>query len=298
MPPEMKYVTVGLKEEVIELAPEFTRQIRDAMEKCSKTGVLNFQLMGLREIPREALKLKCIKELRLDSNQHIGFSDKGVPTELAQLKILSMKTCDFIQLPDTLSVLAKLETLELQQNLLIALPYTISRLKRLKFINASNNRLYEIPNGLGQLEGLSEVILENNNILYAPPDIKDWKKLDVLSLARNRISVFPEGLCRLKFLRRLNIEGNRLLSISRSIKDLPLEILRIGYNFIEWLPDDMFSSTLGQTIERFSCPENNLLDLPMSIKDVREECCIEAEFNPFVSPPTYVLAEGTKVIDG
>jgi Leucine-rich repeat (LRR) protein len=291
----MKFVTVGLKEEVSVALPEFKKQIRDVMAKCQVSGHLDLSLLGIREIPREALKLKGIKELRLDANQNFSFAERGVPAELDQLKHMSARSCMLTDIPSSISVLVKLQILEVQQNELIQLPASISRLKRLTVLNVENNHLSELPVGLGGLRDLVEIIADNNNMLALPSDIGQCETLEILSCARNRIQVFPSSICALKHLRKLNLEGNKLYNLPVSIGDMSLEVLRVGYNFIEWLPEDMFAGTLGKTIRHFSCPENNLLDLPVSLKDVPDTCLLEAEFNPLRSPPLYVLAEGVKV---
>lgn len=39
-----------------------------------------------------------------------------------------------------------------------------------------------------------------------------------------------------------------------------------GYNILESLPHDMFEGNLGRSIRFLSCPENNLLEIPMSYR--------------------------------
>ena len=53
---------------------------------------------------------------------------------------------------------------------------------------------------------------------------------------------------------------------------------------------------VGMKIKTFSCCENNLLQLPSSIHLVDEEASVESDFNPFISPPQYLIAEGLKSV--
>ena len=294
MPPQMQFQSIGLKEEVVELYPEFKLRIRASIDRCKVSNEMNLQLMGLREIPREVLKVPGIHELRLDQNQNLKFPN-GIPPELKNLKLLSVRNCCFAELPASVSVLAKLTTLDLQENCLNEIPVTISRLKRLGKLDLSKNRIYQLKPGLGVLDHLEYMNIDGNCISELPPDLSSCKSLQTLNCARNRLTELPADYCGLLALRRLNIENNRLLKLPPAIKNMRLEVLRVGYNSIEIFPDDMFSGDLGRTLKKFSCQENNLLELPISIKEVVNDIVLEAEFNPLVSPPSQVLSEGFRV---
>lgn len=294
MPPPMRFQTIGLNEEIVELYPEFKLRLRAAIERCKETNEVNLQLMGLREIPREVLKVPGIQQIRLDQNQNLQFP-AGIPPELKSLKLLSIRNCCFTELPDNISILAKLSTLDLQENKLNEIPVTVSRLKRLGHLDLSKNRIYRMHRGLGVLEHLTYLNIDGNCIADLPIDLSTCKALKTLNCARNRIRVLPAEYCSMLSIRRLNIENNRLLAVPPAIKYMRLEVLRIGYNLIELFPSDMFSDELGKYIKKFSCQENNLLEFPLSIKDVVNDIILEAEFNPLLSPPSQVLSEGFRV---
>jgi hypothetical protein len=294
MPPPMRFQTIGLKEEIVELYPEFKLRLRAAIDRCKETNEMNLQLMGLREVPREVLKVAGIQQLRLDQNQHLEFP-QGIPSELRSLKLLSVRNCCFTELPDNISILAKLETLDLQENKLNEIPLTVSRLKRLARLDLSKNRIYRMRPGLGALERLEYVNIDGNCISDLPVDLSSCKSLKTLNCARNRLRVLPLEYCSMLSIRRLNIENNRLLAVPPAIKEMRLEVLRMGYNLIEGLPSDMFSGELGRYIKKFSVQENNLLEFPMSMKEIVNDIILEAEFNPLFSPPSQVLSEGFRV---
>ena len=50
------------------------------------------------------------------------------------------------------------------------------------------------------------------------------------------------------------------------VRFIHVNVYRVGYNMLESLPEDMFDGNLGRSIRFFSCPENNLLEIPMSIR--------------------------------
>lgn len=138
--------------------------------------------------------------------------------------------------------------------------------------------------------------LESNYIEELPVEIGKMSKMKNLNLAKNRLFDIPETLCDMKGLKVLNLEKNRLRYLPSRISNMELVELKIGHNQIERLNDDIFARRLGKSIEFFSCVENNMMELPNSLGGVKERCVLEADYNPFVSPPPYLLSEGFKVV--
>lgn len=304
MPPTMEHHTIGLGEEIIEIYPEFRQRISKAIESCRTSGVMNLQLLGLRSLPRQILKVPpgTIRELRLDQNQNLSFEQtNGFPIELKSLQLLTLRNCSLssISLSNNISVLSKLNHLDLQENFLQFLPSTITRLKKLNIINYSKNQLKYLLTGYGTLEHLEIFDLHGNHLPQLPSDIPTGcKKLKYLNLSSNFLYFLPNNIYNLKNLLKLNIERNRIKYLPKEMKYLSLSSLRCGYNGMERLEDDLFDDNLGKSIEYFSCVENNILELPISIKDIvhGEKCHIAAEFNPLISPPPSVLVEGTSIL--
>jgi hypothetical protein len=116
-------------------------------------------------------------------------------------------------------------------------------------------------------------------------------ELKTLNLSKNRLNDVPESLCYLTSLRVLNLEKNRLINIPHYINQLSLLDFRIGHNQIEHLGDDLFNEQLGKILQFFSCVENNLLELPISIMKLSITCVLEADYNPLISPPPYLLSD-------
>mmetsp|Transcript_35485 Transcript_35485/g.66233 ORF Transcript_35485/g.66233 Transcript_35485/m.66233 type:complete len:1350 (-) Transcript_35485:239-4288(-) len=294
MPTEMTYQSFGVGEEVIEIYPEFKERIVDAIARCKETSELNLQLLGIKHIPREIYKLTNLKEFRLDQNQNLVL--KEFSSELKTLKLLSLRTCRIILLPTNISMLGKLETLDCQDNMMKMLPKQIVRLRKLKRLDLSKNKLYVLPNGFGAIEKLKVLDVDGNNLSEIPHDLGKNPSLRTLNLARNRILIFPFCMSGLTALVRLNVENNKLKRLPESIKDLNLRTLRCGYNILESLPNDMFEGNLGRSIRFLSCPENNLLEIPMSYRLVSPMGRLEAEYNPLISPPNKILCEGAGVL--
>jgi hypothetical protein len=121
-------------------------------------------------------------------------------------------------------------------------------------------------------------------------------RLKTLNLSKNRFTDCPDNICDLRDLKVLNLEKNRLQAVPVSIAKLAVVELRIGHNQIESLPGDMFAGELGRSIKVFSCCENNIMELPWSLTRIDVEALLEADFNPYISPPPYLLSEGLRVV--
>eukprot|EP01038_Epipyxis_sp_PR26KG_P010659 gene10659-14314_t len=295
MPPEMEYHSIGINKEVTVLKPEFDMIIKQMISTLSNDGFLNLQLLNLIEIPYQVAKLKGLKKLRLDYNEEITFP-KGFDKELKGLTYLSLRLCKLCELPDNLAHLKQLSTLLLEGNEFEMLPSKIMYLISLTTLDVSKNNLFSLPDGLHKLTNLKTLNLESNNIEQIPIELGQLKQLKVLNLAHNRINDFPESLCYLSAMKILNIEKNKLKFLPKKISNLFLIELRIGYNMIEYLPDDIFSYNLKSTLMFFSVCENNLLELPLSIAYLHIEAKVDADYNPLLSPPPYLLSEKLVVL--
>lgn len=160
----------------------------------------------------------------------------------------------------------------------------------------SKNRIYELPDGFETLTKLTTLNLESNNLEHIPTNIYKLHKLKVLNISKNRIYDCSDEISHLSELKILNIEKNYLHYIPHNISQLNVVELRIGHNQIEILPNDIFNSNLGKSIQIFSCCENNLMELPWSITKLHPDTLLEADFNPYISPPPYLLSEGLQIL--
>lgn len=252
--------------------------------------------MGLKEIPVEVLKLRKLKRLRFDFNDRMDLHKKGIPEELGGLRMLSFKSCKMDYMPDNVHNLKRITTFILEENKFEELPPSFTKLRTLTNLDISKNRLYNLPANFESLLNLRTLNLESNNIEIMPPALGRITSLQTINLSKNRIRDLPDLFCDMSQLKKLNLEGNKLTCLPTRIKIMRLVELRVGHNNIEILPDDMFSESLGMSCKVFSFCENNLLEVPSSLHRLDPEAHIEADFNPFRSPPQYILSENFKVL--
>jgi hypothetical protein len=133
LPPVMEFHDMGIMHEVTILKPEIREKIRYILDGAKESGIANFQLMGLEDIPTELFKVKGIKRLQLDFNNHLQLRS-GFPKELGSLKNLSIKSCCISYLPENLKNLKRLIQLNLEENLLESLPTDIVFLRSLQVL--------------------------------------------------------------------------------------------------------------------------------------------------------------------
>ncbi|KAI7200649.1 L domain-like protein [Hortaea werneckii] len=138
--------------------------------------------------------------------------------------------------------LPNLDTLDLQNNKLLALPETIRELTSLRVLNVSNNQLTALPMEALQNVPLTELDASNNALiasLFPLGDVNGHPTLQTLRVANNSLAA---------------------LTFSASL-DLPaLKTLDIRNNHLTALPDDV-SSCMGELLELFA-GENKIPELP------------------------------------
>lgn len=144
---------------------------------------------------------------------------------------LDLRGCDLNECPPEVFALADtLETLDLSDNQLQALPADLPRLHRLQVLFCSGNRFTELPAVLGRCARLDIVGFRANAIAHIPaqalPPSLRW-----LILTDNRIAELPPALGGCSRLQKLMLAGNRLRSLPSNLAACRrLELLRIAAN--------------------------------------------------------------------
>jgi Leucine-rich repeat (LRR) protein len=139
MPPEMKFHSIGIMNQVTLLKPEFNEIIFQIIQSSEKDGLINLQLMGLKTIPKQLLKLKELRRLKFDFNDQLSLGNT-FPIEFSTLTALSLKSCKLSNLPTNLFIFDFLTILILEGNNLEYVPeeiteiITLQTLGRITFI--------------------------------------------------------------------------------------------------------------------------------------------------------------------
>jgi Leucine-rich repeat (LRR) protein len=135
MPPPMEFHQIGICSQVTVLMPEFISIVRQLIASSKKDGLLNMQLLGLKEIPVDVLKIPNLRRLKLDFNDHLAFDAReGFPLQLSTLVTLSIRACRLLYLPENVYIFEKLNTLSIHENRFESLPEAITELRTLTYL--------------------------------------------------------------------------------------------------------------------------------------------------------------------
>ena len=141
MPPEMRYHSIGILQQVTVLKQEFDKIISQMISAVGKNGLLNLQLMGLNKIPGQVIRMTNLKQLKLDFNDKL-YLERGFPEELSHLTLLSLRACKMPSLPENMSIFTKLTTLNLEDNRLERLPEEIVDIRTLTVLGINMFVIY------------------------------------------------------------------------------------------------------------------------------------------------------------
>jgi Leucine-rich repeat (LRR) protein len=97
------------------------------------------------------------------------------------------------------------------------LPESISQLKFLQTLDLRNNNLTELPESIGKLEFLEELILHDNALKSIPESIGNLKNLGLLHLDNNNLTTLPDSICNLKTWAPIGLTNNKIDSLSEKI---------------------------------------------------------------------------------
>lgn len=127
-----------------------------------------------------------------------------------------------------------LHTLELNGNMLNALPEPVSASSTLRHLSASHNRLTATPQLHSQLAALNHLeSLDLSGNWLESLDVSSLTRLNTLNLHGNRLVNWPQGSMSLPLLRRLGLGNNMIESIPDALMTEEYSLLREGTNLTE-----------------------------------------------------------------
>lgn len=138
---------------------------------------------------------------------------------------LSLKQRGLRLVPREIGLLKRIEGVELENNLLVALPPEIGKMKELKGLFLSGNKLTTLPRSMAQLNNLNALYLINNELTQVPEVIFQLPNLKYLNLSGNDIKTIPPEIVKL-----VNLETLRIGSLrdSSPLESLPAEMGSMG----------------------------------------------------------------------
>ena len=145
--------------------------------------------------------------------------------------ILALSGIGLIELPEAVSQLTWLDSLDIAYNKLTAVPEMIGKLTRLTSLSLDSNEFTTVPNSIFQLTKLQSLNLSRNQLTLIPEAIGQLTHLQWLSLSHNQLTTIPEAISQLTQLKTLNLSYNQLTDISFPLTQLKrLERLDLNGN--------------------------------------------------------------------
>jgi Leucine-rich repeat (LRR) protein len=188
--------------------------------------VLNLSRRNLRTIPALVNELKAnLTSLDISFNKLTFLpNDLFVDSFCDNIVTLNLGDNLLMALPNELALCQSLVSLKICNNQLPLLPEKIGRLVSLCRLDASGNRIATLQSGtLSALTGLTILDLSRNMLAHIQnEDIWTLTGLQELSLSFNRLERLPVGIGCLTSLTALRANDNALSSLEPDIIRLPL----------------------------------------------------------------------------
>ncbi|XP_077988873.1 leucine-rich repeat-containing protein 28-like isoform X2 [Glandiceps talaboti] len=198
--------------------------VDDIITEATKYGhtILYMNYKGLVEIPKNLLKppiCNIVERLYLKRNLL-----QTLPTDIGRLSglvELYLHSNSIVDLPNEISNLGKLESLDVCCNKLQSIPPTIGDLHTLKKLHLSNNELTKLPPEIGNLKELINLEAVNNRITSIPSEICHCHSLKSLTLDRNQLRELPRQLVNMTYLEEISAVGNKLTHVPSDLGMMP-----------------------------------------------------------------------------
>lgn len=164
-----------------------------------------------------------------------------LPNEISLLNHLKSLNCSHNKLKtigDSFEKLNHLKQLDLSFNHFKRLPDVVYKFKYLTRLNVEHNLLKQIDSDLVKNKYLKVLILDHNEIQTMDAvDLSQMKKLECLHIAHNQLIHFPQNLYRLNHLKNVNLSHNRLTYFPIELLLInTLDVLNLSHNLFTQLP--------------------------------------------------------------
>ncbi|QOW10767.1 T9SS type A sorting domain-containing protein [Kaistella flava (ex Peng et al. 2021)] len=180
------------------------------------------------------LPLSQLQEISVGNNDFIFADIETFLQNFPNIEILDLSHIDINAVPQKISTLTKLQSLNLSNNSIAQNFNYLSSLISLKELNLSGNQLTKIPTELGTLSNLQSLDLSYNSIsANSTAPLVQMKNLEWLSFAGNQMTNFPPQLSQLTKLIHLNFSDNKISGGFESLVGLQnLEQIYLDKNLI------------------------------------------------------------------
>ena len=208
-----------------------------------------------------AKKLDLSADLRAEDFEKLKELPESL-SQLLQLQSLNLGGNQLTTLPESLGQLSQLQTLDLGSNQLTTLPESLGQLSQLQSLDLYGNQLTTLPGWLAQLSQLQTLGL-GNQLTTLPDWLGQFSQLQSLHLYGNQLTTLPDWLAQLSQLQSLGLGGNQLTTLPDWLGQFSqLQSLHLGVNQLTTLPDWLGQLSQLQSLHLYI---NQLTTLPESL---------------------------------
>ena len=185
-------------------------------------------------------KMEFMRELDISNS---GLKDlPDCLTLLKHLETLNASRNIFATFPEVIRTLPNLRKLDLSFNEITSIPLWVFELSEIRGLNLMNNKLTTLSENIDMLGSLESLSLSGNSLSVLPATITLLPNLVELDACRNKLRALPVGFERMTQMVSLILDSNDINSIPPEINDWPhLEYFSIDKNpvFKKGLPKEL-----------------------------------------------------------
>jgi len=175
---------------------------------------------------------------------------------------------------------------QLDSEKLTELPESLSQLTQLQSLNLSHNQLAALPESVGRLTQLRGLLVASNRLKDLPDSFAQLRELRLLSIASNEFISLPKVICRCVNLRSISATNNKITEVPEEIGNLKeLSILILGGSLIadSHGEESVFGWSSWQYNEEWTeknSPGNCIVAIPASLGELASLSRLSLEHNP------------------
>jgi internalin A len=200
--------------------------------------------------------------------------------------ILDLGGLRLYDLPESISTLKNLTSLDISDNGLGSLPEWIGELKNLTSLDVSDNSLTTVLKWTGELKNLTSLDISDNGLGSIPKWIGELKNLTSLNVGNSGLKSLPQWIGELKNLTSLDVSYNLLTSLPEWIGELKnLTSLDVSYNLLTSLPE-----WIGElkNFTSLNVRHSGLKSLPQWIGELKNLTSLDIGFNGLKTLPEWI----------
>ncbi|XP_034385398.1 leucine-rich repeat-containing protein 28 isoform X2 [Cyclopterus lumpus] len=229
------------------MATELQEAIFVAKKERHKNLFLNYR--NLNNFPVELLKdegLRFLERLYMKRNSLTTLPD-NIAQKLPNLIELYLHSNNIVIIPEAIGNLARLQSLDLSNNVLQFLCPEIGRLRSLRHLRLSNNHLKCLPPEIGDLQDLETLDVSMNQLISLPDRLHRCASLQNLTADHNLLGHVPRQLCCLHRLNQLSMAANRLTFLPLDMgRSRELQFVFVDNNVdLKGLPSYLYNKVIG-----------------------------------------------------